>query len=66
MNGWDMKQNCAQSNRRYVVGLRSSVSTSVHQEGKQENSIFPPPSFSPDEEWVKEYMKQFGQEPSFF
>lgn len=37
MNGWDMNQNGAQSNHKYVVGLRSSVSTSVHQEGETRN-----------------------------
>ena len=26
----------------------------------------PPPTFDPAEEWVQEYKKQFGTEPSFF
>ena len=25
-----------------------------------------PPKFGPDEEWVKAYIEQFGEEPSFF
>ena len=25
-----------------------------------------PPAYSRDEEWVREYIKQFGEEPSFF
>jgi len=44
----------------------TNVSPSLYQAEKQESNIFPPPSFSCDEKWVKEYKEQFGQEPSFF
>lgn len=26
----------------------------------------PPPFYGMDEEWVREYIRRFGQEPSFF
>ncbi len=26
----------------------------------------PPPSYDKNEQWVQEYMEQFGEEPSFF
>ncbi len=32
----------------------------------EEDSIFNPASYDLDEEWVKEYIEQFGEEPSFF
>lgn len=44
----------------------SNISPPPYQAGKPESVVFPPPSFSPDEKWVKEYVEQFGQEPSFF
>ena len=32
----------------------------------REKKQIPPPSYRRDEEWVKEYIMQFGEEPSFF
>ncbi len=32
----------------------------------EEEKIIPPASYEEDEEWVKEYKEQFGEEPSFF
>ena len=31
-----------------------------------EEKHIPPASYSNDEEWVQEYIMQFGKEPSFF
>ena len=31
-----------------------------------EEKPIPPASYSKDEEWVQEYIRQFGEEPSFF
>ena len=31
-----------------------------------EKTRIPPASYSNDEEWVQEYVMQFGEEPSFF
>ena len=36
--------------------------------GSKDNEAkrFPPPFYGKDEEWVREYIEQFGEEPSFF
>lgn len=33
---------------------------------EQESRKIPTATFSHDEAWVKEYIEQFGEEPSFF
>lgn len=30
------------------------------------NTPLPPPVYDVDEEWVQDYIEQFGTEPSFF
>ena len=30
------------------------------------NTALPPPVYDVDEEWVRNYIEQFGSEPSFF
>lgn len=32
----------------------------------KDDNVLSPASYSLDEEWVKEYIEQFGEEPSFF
>lgn len=30
------------------------------------SSVYPPPAYSVEDEWVKTYREQFGNEPYFF
>ena len=74
MNCWDISETEAsigksddmRSSYRRSTNSEANVSLSLYQTEKQGSAVFPPPSFSLDEKWVKEYMEQFGQEPSFF
>lgn len=42
---------------------RSINQSSVHEE---QPSTLPPAKYDKSEQWVQEYKKQFGTEPSFF
>lgn len=74
MNCWNISEAKASidefdgmySSYGHAISSESNVSLSPYQTEEQESAVFPPPSFSPDEKWVKDYMEQFGQEPSFF
>ena len=74
MNCWDISETEAsigksddmRSSYRRTTNSEANVSTTLYQTEKQGSPVFLPPSFSLDEKWVKEYMEQFGQEPSFF
>lgn len=60
------KSDDMRSSYRRATNSELNVSTALHQTEKQGSAVFPAPSFSHDEKWVKEYREQFGQEPSFF
>ena len=74
MNCWDISETEAsigesddmRSSCRRAPNSEANVFPSLYQTEKQKSTVFPAPSFSPDEKWVKEYREQFGQEPSFF
>lgn len=74
MNHWDISETEASVSEsggtrlsyEGVANSESNASLFPYQTGKQASVVFSPPSFSPDETWVKDYMEQFGQEPSFF
>lgn len=74
MNCWDIsetetsigKSDDMRSSYRRSTNSEANVSPSLYQTEKQGSAVFPPPSFSLDEKWVKEYREQFGQELSFF
>ena len=74
MNRWDISETGASGGKSDSTHLSyegaansdSNIPPSSYQTGTQESIVFLSPSFSPDEKWVKEYMEQFGQEPSFF
>lgn len=35
-------------------------------EEKEQQELIPAPQYGENEEWVQEYIEQFGEEPSFF
>ena len=45
---------------------RDSAANPPSTSGVTKKTSPSPPTFSTDEEWVQEYKKQFGEEPSFF
>lgn len=47
---------------RYMPGDKDSEKEC----DKKDKTPYPPPTFSKDDDWVKENIKQFGEEPSFF
>lgn len=59
-NNMDNKDNKKQDADK-MRQIKESVEMS-----EQESSKIPTATFSHDEKWVKEYIEQFGEEPSFF
>lgn len=55
----------SKENKKQDVGNieRNIENTKVKE---QESRKIPTVTFSHDEAWVKEYIEQFGEEPSFF
>ena len=57
-----MKLDEKKSDRKSDLTGRESIDRSV----PDKNRKFKTPQFSMNEEWVQEYIKQNGEEPTFF
>lgn len=67
LSGGSGKTSC-RDHRRYQSRERYQTRRAIEEKTSDEIANCPTkaPAFNSDEEWVREYRKQFGEEPSFF